>query len=89
MLKVSLVKIIFFPIFWYNAYQEKKYSQAPKSVVLKNMGLSFGKKSAKQNLEEMIASRMPKETDKKDLNSSKIRSSFEEKSTEFHQKKSE
>jgi hypothetical protein len=53
------------------------------------MGVTFGKKSAKQNLEEMILSRMPKETDKKDLNSSKIRSSFEEKSTQFHQKKSE
>ena len=88
-LKVSIVKVIFFPIFWYNAYQEKKYTKTPKNIVLKNMGVTLGKKSAKQNLEEMISSRMPKETDKKDLNSSKIRSSFEEKSTQFHQKKSE
>lgn len=88
-LKVSIIKVIFFPIFWYNAYQEKKYTKTPKNIVLKNMGMTFGKKSAKQNLEEMISSRMPKETDKKDLNSSKIRSSFEEKSTQFRQKKSE
>ena len=88
-LKISLVKILFFPIFIYNAYQEKKYSKTPKSIVLKNMGLSFGKKSPRQEMEDMIASRMPKETDKKDLNSNKIRSSLEEKSTDFHKKTAE
>ncbi|MBP5399117.1 MAG: hypothetical protein J6Y53_01690 [Alphaproteobacteria bacterium] len=88
-LKISIAKIIFFPIFLYNAYQEKKYSQAPKSIILKNMGMTLGKKSAKQNLEEMIASRMPKETDKKDLNSNKIRSSLEKKSLDFHKKNTE
>ena len=88
-LKISVVKVIFFPIFWYNAYQERKYSKTPKNIVLKNMGVTLGEKSSKQSLEEMIASRMPKETEKKDLNSAKIRSSVEEKNTEFHQKKSE
>ncbi len=88
-LKVSLVKIFFFPFFMYDAYQERKYNKAPKSIVLKNMGTSFTKKSPRQAMEEMIASRMPKETDKKDLNSSKIRSSLEEKNLDFHNKNGE
>lgn len=88
-LKISITKIIFFPIFLYNAYQEKKYSKTPKSIILKNMGTSFNKKSPRQEMEDMIASRMPKETDKKDLNSNKIRSSLEEKSTNFHKKNTE
>lgn len=88
--KVPIIKIIFFPIFWYHNYQEKKYAQMPKSIVLKNMGASIGgKQSQKQAMEEMIANRMPKEKDKKDLNSNKIRSSFEEKSRSFHEKAGE
>ena len=88
-LKIPLVKIFFFPFFLYNAYQEKKYSKAPKSIVIKNMGMSFTKKSPRQAMEEMIASRMPKETDKKDLNSSKIRSNLEEKNIDFHKRNSD
>ena len=85
--KISLIRIIFFPIFWYHDHQEKKYAQMPKSVTLKNMGGKLGaKQSPQQAMEEMIASRMPKEKEKKDLNSSKIRSSFEEKSRTFHEK---
>ena len=87
MCKVSLMRIIFFPILWYHDYQERKYAQMPKSVVLKNMGGKIGaKQSPKQALEEMIANRMPKEKEKKDLNSNKIRSSVEEKSRSFHEK---
>ncbi|MBR1649358.1 MAG: hypothetical protein IJ689_07170 [Alphaproteobacteria bacterium] len=85
-MKVSIVKIVFFPIFWYNDYQERKYAQAPKAITLKNMGSKIGKQSPQQSMEDMIASRMPKEKEKKDLNSSKIRSSFEEKSRSFHEK---
>ena len=88
-LKISLIKIFFFPFFVYDAYQERKYNKAPKSIVLKNMGMNFGKKSPRQAMEEMIASRMPKETDKKDLNSSKIRSSLEEKNLDFRNKNGE
>jgi len=84
--KLSVAKIIFFPFFWYNSYQERKYSRAPKAITLKNMGGSVGTRSPQQAMEDMIASRMPKEKDKKDLNSSKIRSNFEEKSRSFHQK---
>lgn len=84
--KLSIIKIIFFPVFWYNDYQERKYSKLPQNIILKNMGGNIGKQSPQQAMEEMIASRMPKEKDKKDLNSNKIRSSFEEKSRSFHQK---
>lgn len=86
-MKVSIAKIIFFPVFWYHNYQEKKYAQLPKSITLKNMGAKVGaKQTPQQMLEEMISSRMPKQKDKKDLNSSKIRSSFEEKNKTFHEK---
>ena len=51
------------------------------------MGAKVGaKQTPQQMLEEMISSRMPKQKDKKDLNSSKIRSSFEEKNKTFHEK---
>lgn len=86
-MKVSIARIIFFPIFWYNNYQERKYAQAPKSITLKNMGGGIkARQSPQQVMEEMIASRMPKEKEKKDLNSNKIRSSFEEKNRTFHEK---
>ena len=81
--KVQLAKVIFFPVFWYHDYQEKKYAQAPQTITLKNMGAKVGKKNS---LEDMIAERMPKEKDKKDLNSNKIRSSFEDKNRSFHEK---
>ncbi len=87
-MEVSIAKIVFFPIFWYNNYQERKYSQAPKAITLKNMGGKIGRQTPQQALEEMISSRMPKEKEKKDLNSSKIRSSFEEKNRSFHEKAS-
>lgn len=86
-MKLSIAKIIFFPIFWYNDYQERKYAQAPKAITLKNMGAKIGgRQTPQQVMDEMIASRMPKEKEKKDLNSSKIRSSFEEKNRTFHEK---
>ena len=50
------------------------------------MGGNLTKRSQQQVMEEMIASRMPQEKDKKDLNSNKIRSNFEEKNRGFHQK---
>ena len=84
--KIQIVKVIFFPVFWYHNYQEKKYAQAPKAITFKNMGAKVGKK---QSLEDMIAERMPKEKDKKDLNSNKIRSSFEDKNRSFHEKSGE
>ena len=39
-----------------------------------------------QMMEEMISSRMPQAKEKKDLNSSKIRSNFEQKNRKFHEK---
>jgi len=60
---------------------------APKAITLKNMGAKIGgRQTPQQVMDEMIASRMPKEKEKKDLNSSKIRSSFEEKNRTFHEK---
>ena len=86
-LKLSYVKIIFFPVFWYNDYINKKYASLPGHIVLKNMGGGkIKKQTQKQLMEDMIASRMPQATEKKDLNSSKIRSNFEKKSQIFHQK---
>lgn len=86
--KLSYVKIIFFPVFWYNNYLQKKYADSPAPrIVLKNMG--GGKKkqqTPEQMMEEMISERMPKATEKKDLNSSKIRSNFEQKNRSFHEK---
>jgi hypothetical protein len=87
--QLSVAKIIFFPIFWYNSYQERKYSKAPKNITLKNMGGGTAKRSPQQVMDDLIASRMPKGKDKKDLNSNKIRSNFEEKSRDFHQKADE
>ena len=84
--RISIVKVLFFPVFWYNSWQERKYSQMPKSITLKNMGGGVAKQSPQQIMEEMIASRMPQEKDKKDLNSNKIRSNFEEKNRSFHKK---
>lgn len=86
-LKLSFVKIIFFPIFWYNDYINKKYASLPGHIVLKNMGGGkIKKQTPQQMMEEMISSRMPQATDKKDLNSSKIRSNFEKKNRSFHEK---
>ncbi len=86
-IKLSYVKIIFFPIFWYNDYIDKKYANLPNHIVLKNMGGGkIKKQTPQQMMEEMIASRMPQATDKKDLNSSKIRSNFEKKNRSFHEK---
>lgn len=83
-IKLDYIKVIFFPVFWYNSYINKKYDQAPSRVVLKNMGSGKNKKqSPQQMMEEMIASRMPSATNKKDLNSNKIRSNLEEKSRVF------
>lgn len=86
-LKLSYVRIIFFPIFWYNDYINRKYADVPGRIVIKNMGGGKVKKqSPQQMMEEMIASRMPQATEKKDLNSSKIRSNFEKKNRSFHEK---
>ena len=52
--KLSVAKIIFFPFFWYNSYQERKYSRAPKAITLKNMGGSIGTRSPQQAMEDMI-----------------------------------
>ena len=85
--KLSYVKIFFFPIFWYNDYQNRKYSEMPDRIVLKNIGSGKNKKqTAQQAMEEMIAGRMPRPKDKKDLNSNKIRSNFEQKNISFHKK---
>ncbi len=85
--KLSYVKIIFFPVFWYNDYVNRKYAGQPTRIVLKNMGGGKVKKqSPQQMMEEMISSRMPQPTEKKDLNSSKIRSVFEQKNRAFHEK---
>ena len=86
--KLSYVKIFFFPVFWYNSHLQKKYANAPTAnIVLKNMGAGKNKKqSPQQMMEEMISVRMPKATEKKDLNSSKIRSNFEQKNRSFHEK---
>lgn len=86
--KLSYVKIIFFPFFWYNNYLNKKYASEPNRIVIKNIGSNKNQKkqSPQEMMEEMIANRMPKAKDKKDLNSNKIRSNFEEKSRSFHQK---
>jgi hypothetical protein len=85
---LSYVKIIFFPVFWYNDYVRRKYADATQScIVIKNMGATKNKKQTPQQMmEEMIAERMPKAKDKKDLNSSKIRSNFEQKNRSFHEK---
>ena len=84
---ISYTRLIFFPIFWYNDYISKKYASAPEHIVLKNIGSSkINKKNPQQTMEEMIASRMPAATEKKDLNSSKIRQNFEKKNQRFHEK---
>lgn len=86
--KLSYIKIIFFPIFWYQEYQNRKYAGAPTRIVLKNMGgnTKNKKRSPQEMLEEMISNRMPHAKQKKDLNSSKIRSNFEQKNRSFHEK---
>lgn len=86
--RLSYVKIIFFPVFWYHDYINRKYASAPTGrVILKNMGGGKNKKmSSQQMMEEMISSRMPQPTEKKDLNSSKIRSIFEQKNRNFQKK---
>jgi|GEM_PF-318030 len=86
--KLSFVKIIFFPVFWYYDYQNRKYgSETAPRVVIKNIGTKVSKKqSPQQMMEEMIANRMPKAKEKKDLNSSKIRSNFEQKNLSFQKK---
>ena len=56
-------------------------------IVLKNMGGGkIKKQTPQQMMEEMISSRMPQAKEKKDLNSSKIRSNFEQKNRKFHEK---
>lgn len=85
--QLSYVKIIFFPIFWYHDYISRKYADLPNRIVIKNMGGGKVKKqSPQQMMEEMISSRMPQAKEKKDLNSSKIRSNFEQKNRKFHEK---
>ncbi len=85
--KLSYVKIIFFPVFWYNDYIGRKYAGQPGHVVLKNMGGGkIKKQTPQQMMEEMISSRMPAATEKKDLNSSKIRDNFAQKNRTFHEK---
>lgn len=85
--KLSYVKIIFFPVFWYHDYIGRKYAGQPTHIVLKNMGGGKVKKQTPQQMmEEMISSRMPQAKEKKDLNSSKIRSNFEQKNRNFHEK---
>jgi len=86
--RVSYVRVIFFPVFWYHDYINRKYAEAPAGrVIIKNMGGGKNKKvSSQQMMEEMIASRMPQPTQKKDLNSSKIRSIFEKKSRNLQKK---
>lgn len=84
---LSYVKVIFFPVFWYHDYINRKYAEAPvHRVVLKNLGGKSKKQSSQQMLEADIAARMPQPTKKKDLNSSKIRSIFEQKSRSFQRK---
>ncbi len=85
--QLSYVRIIFFPVFWYHDYVSRKYANQPARIVLKNMGGSKVKnQTPQQMMEEMISSRMPKEKKKKDLNSNKIRSNFEQKNRKFHEK---
>lgn len=49
-------------------------------------GGKIKKQTPQQMMEEMISSRMPQAKEKKDLNSSKIRSNFEQKNRKFHEK---
>ena len=85
--QLSYVKIIFFPVFWYHDYISRKYAGQPSHIVLKNMGGGkIKKQTPQQMMEEMISSRMPQAKEKKDLNSSKIRSNFEQKNRKFHEK---
>ncbi len=85
--KISYVRLFFFPIFWYNDYIGRKYANQPSHIVLKNLGGGkIKKQTPQQMMEEMISSRMPPVKEKKDLNSNKIRSSFEQKNKKFHEK---
>lgn len=85
--ELPYIKIILFPIFWYNDYINRKYASEPEHIVLKNMGGGkVNKQTPQQMMEEMISSRMPQATEKKDLNANKIRSNFEQKNQAFHKK---
>ncbi len=86
-LKISYIKLLLFPIIWYINYKRSRYKQEPSDIIIKNIGSGVKKKvSPQQMMADMIAQRMPKPTDKKDLNSNKIRSNFEDKTRSFHKK---
>ena len=82
--KIILRQNYFLSRFWYHDYIGRKYAGQPTHIVLKNMGGGKVKKQTPQQMmEEMISSRMPQAKEKKDLNSSKIRSNFEQKTVIF------
>lgn len=84
--QLSYVKIIFFPVFWYHDYISRKYAGQPSHIVLKTWAAAKSKTNAaaddgRDDLQPDASGKR-----KKDLNSSKIRSNFEQKNRKFHEK---
>ncbi len=73
--RVSYIKILLFPLTWYNNRMIKKYGENTPHITLKNMGMT----QSKPNMEEIIEQRLKETAKPREKETGKIRRSIQEK----------
>ena len=73
--RLSFVKILLFPITWYNNRMIRKYGENTPRIILKNMGAA----KSKPNMEEIIEQRLKESAKPREKETGKIRRSIQEK----------
>lgn len=73
--RLSFVKILLFPITWYNNRMIRKYGENMPRIILKNMGAA----KSKPNMEEIIEQRLKESAKPREKETGKIRRSIQEK----------
>ena len=80
--RVDFIKVLLFPITWYNNRMIKKYGESTKRIVLKNMGTT----KTKPNMEEIIEKRLKESAKPREKETGKIRQSIHDKISASEQK---
>ena len=80
--RLSFVKILLFPITWYNNRMIRKYGENTPRIILKNMGAA----KSKPNMEEIIEQRLKESAKPREKETGKIRRSIQEKISAFEKK---
>lgn len=73
--RLSFIKILLFPITWYNNRMIRKYGENTPRIILKNMGVNKNK----PNMEEIIEQRLKASAKPREKETGKIRRSIQEK----------